>query len=100
MSAKRRIRRPSRPNTHSCVIGGHGEKESWLDDLYPGSQAWWLHEGTMLRYRHLDLAEMTRADLQREQERLNMRLVADPQPDPWLLERREVLAAALQGVRR
>ena len=100
MSTKRRRWGASRSNVLSCVIGHQDNKGSWLDELYPSSQAWWLHEGTTLRHLHRDIEEMTQAELQRELERLEQRLVADLQPPLWLLERHEVLTVVLRGVRR
>ncbi|MEP7028432.1 MAG: hypothetical protein ABI960_07545 [Candidatus Eisenbacteria bacterium] len=47
------------------------------------------------RYYHLDLEDMTRAELQLERARLLMRLAHERDPHPWLRERHNHLQRRL-----
>ena len=50
------------------------------------------------RYFHDDIAAMSEMDRLREYERARQRLLLDPKPHPWLLERIDRLQEALNHV--
>jgi hypothetical protein len=64
-------------------------------ELYPvpdpvaSDEAW-------LRFHHQDLGALSREELSLERHRLELRLVIDPEPDPWLRKRLEAIEQAVK----
>lgn len=66
----------------------------WLDDVYRRPDPFRSLEEWQ-RLNHLDLADMSHAELRRDLGALRMRLHVDPMPDPWLLERHAALCTEI-----
>jgi hypothetical protein len=49
------------------------------------------------RYFHADISEMNKAQQRRELERARHRILQDPGPHPWLLDRFDILTEGLES---
>lgn len=71
----------------------------FYEEMYPVPDPMASHE-EWLQWEHLDLAEMSIAEVQLEQDRLRDRLTHDRHPRPWLLRRWEAIQSRLANVQR
>ncbi len=71
----------------------------WLDDIYelPDVLRSWED---LQRARHADLPALGDDELRREQRRIDLRLVIEDEPSPWLAERLRAIGEELHRRRR
>lgn len=69
----------------------HTPHRNSLDHIYPVPAKGPADE----RYFHTDLVEMSSMDRRREWERARLRLLLDPKPHSWLIQRCDLLTGSL-----
>lgn len=74
----------------SDMAPSHDATPSWVRRYYPLPDPLATFEQAE-RWRHLDVAGRSDDALRAELNRITLRLLYDPKPSPWLLERRAVL---------
>ena len=82
-----------RANNPRSEAENHAQPEfaRLLDSIY--AQPDMEHESGWLRLLHADLEDMDKTEVRAERARLRMRLMIDPEPDGWFMERLQALGA-------